>query len=108
MEKKYKNILEFNKIQDMLADCTTNSISRDMVYKLEPSSDMDEVSKFQEELAYTIKLLLKKGNPDISGLCDVTASIKRGEKGGIFLLSCYTLESYFGIIAVNCSYLAVK
>ena len=83
MEQKYKNILEFNKIQDMLADCTTNEISREMVYKLEPSSDMEEVSGLQKELAYAIQLLLKKGNPDISGLSDVTASIKRGEKGGM-------------------------
>ena len=51
METKYKNILEFNKIQDMLADCTTNEISREMVYKLEPSSHMEEVAKLQEELA---------------------------------------------------------
>ena len=83
METKYKNILEFNKIQDMLADCTTNEISREMVYKLEPSPDMEEVAKLQEELAYAIKLILKKGNPDISALLDVTAPIKRGEKGGM-------------------------
>lgn len=83
METKYKNILEFNKIQDMLADCTTNEISREMVYKLEPSSNMEEVAKFQKELAYAIKLILKKGNPDISALQDVTTPIKRGEKGGM-------------------------
>lgn len=83
MEQKYKNILEFNKIQNMLADCTTNDISRNMVYKLEPSADVEEVSKLQEELAYSIKLLLKKGNPDISALSDITAAIKRGEKGGM-------------------------
>ena len=59
MDQKYKNILEFNKIQDMLADCTTNDISREMVYKLEPSADMEEVSKLQDELSYAIKLLLK-------------------------------------------------
>ena len=29
-----------------------------------------------------ITLLLKKGNPDIYGLVDITASLKRGEKGG--------------------------
>ena len=83
MELKYKNILEFDKIQKMLADCATNDISREMIYNLEPSSDMDEVSKLQEELAYAIQLLMKKGNPDISNLVDVTASIKRGEKGGM-------------------------
>lgn len=83
MEQKYKNILEFDKIQKMLADCATNDISREMVYNLEPSSDIDEVTKLQEELAYAIQILLKKGNPDISGLSDITASIKRGEKGGM-------------------------
>ena len=83
MEQKYKIILEFNKIQNMLADCTTNEISKDMVYKLEPSSNMDEVSRLQEELSYAIKLLLKKGNPDVASLVDITAAIKRGEKGGM-------------------------
>lgn len=83
MEQKYKNILEFNKIQKMLADCATNDISREMIYNLEPSADIYEVTKLQEELAYAIQLLLKKGNPDISGLSDITASIKRGEKGGM-------------------------
>ncbi|MEE1043456.1 MAG: hypothetical protein UH854_05780, partial [Clostridia bacterium] len=83
MELKYKNILEFDKIQKILADCATNDISREMIYNLEPSSDIGEVSRLQEELAYAIQLLLKKGNPDISNLIDVTASIKRGEKGGM-------------------------
>ena len=82
MEQKYKNVLEFNKIQDMLADCTTNDISREMAYSLEPSSDIDEVQSLQEQLGYAINLLLKKGNPDIYGLVDITASLKRGEKGG--------------------------
>ena len=82
MEQKYKNVLEFNKIQDMLADCTTNDISREMVYSLEPSSDIYEVQNLQEKLGYAITLLLKKGNPDIYGLVDISASLKRGEKGG--------------------------
>lgn len=82
MEQKYKNVLEFNKIQDMLADCTTNDISREFVYSLEPSSEIDEVQSLQEQLSYAINLLLKKGNPDIYGLVDITASLKRGEKGG--------------------------
>ena len=83
MEQKYKNVLEFNKIQDMLAGCTTNSISSEKAYKLEPSSDAGEVISLQEQLAYAINLILKKGNPDISGLEDITSALKRGEKGGM-------------------------
>ena len=82
LEQRYKNVLEFNKIQEMLANCTTNEISREMVLCLEPSSDIDEVKALQEQLSYAINLILKKGNPDISGLCDITAAVKRGEKGG--------------------------
>ena len=83
LEQRYKNVLEFNKIQEMLANCTTNEISREMVLCLEPSSDIDEVKALQEQLSYAINLILKKGNPDISGLCDITAAVKRGEKGGV-------------------------
>lgn len=82
MEQKYKNVLEFNKIQQMLADCTTNEISREKALSLEPSDDADEVRRLQDELACAIGLIMKKGNPDISGLKDVTAALKRGEKGG--------------------------
>lgn len=83
LEQKYKNVLEFNKIQDMLAGCTTNSISSEKAYKLKPSSDAGEVISLQEQLAYAINLILKKGNPDISGLEDITSALKRGEKGGM-------------------------
>lgn len=83
MENKFKTVLEFNKIQKMLADCTTNEISRQKALELEPCDDFDEVTRLQSELACAVGWIMKKGNPDISGLKDVTASIKRSEKGGI-------------------------
>lgn len=83
MEQKYKNVLEFDKIQNMLAEHTTNDISRSYVYELEPSTDTDAVKQMQHELSFAVGLLLKKGNPDISGLKDISSSLKRGEKGGV-------------------------
>jgi len=83
VEERYKKILEFNKIQDMLADCTTNEISREIVYRLEPATDIGEVEVLQAKLGCAMELIFKKGNPDISGLHDITSSLKRGEKGGM-------------------------
>lgn len=83
MENKYKDTLEFNKIQNMLADLTTNEMSRSLVYKAEPSADISEVLSLQEKLACMIDLVMKKGTPDISGVHDISSALKRGEKGGI-------------------------
>ena len=83
LEEKFKNVLEFNKIQKMLADCATNPISSEKAISLGPSHDTEEVRRLQEELACAVGLIMKKGNPDISGLKDVTASLKRAEKGGV-------------------------
>ncbi len=83
MEQKYINVLEFNKIQQMLAECTTNEISSKKATSLAPSDNIDEVRQMQDELYCAISLIMKKSNPDISGLKDVTASLKRAEKGGV-------------------------
>ena len=80
MENKYKDTLEFNKIQNMLADLTTNEMSRSLVYKAEPSADISEVLSLQEKLACMIDLVMKKGTPDISGVHDISSALKRGEK----------------------------
>lgn len=83
LEQKYINTLEFNKILDMLSNCATNDISRDMLYKTKPSTDTEQVKKLQNELSCAVNLLQKKGNPDMHGICDITQSLRRGEKGGI-------------------------
>lgn len=83
MEQKTLNVLEFNKILEMLKLEATNDLSRKKVDELFPLSDIDAIQTLQDELSEVISLLLRKGSPRIAGMKDITVALKRSEIGGI-------------------------
>ncbi len=83
MEQKTLNVLEFNKILEMLKSEATNDLSRRKVDELFPLSDINTIQTLQDELSEGISLLLRKGSPKIAGMKDITSALKRSEIGGV-------------------------
>jgi len=83
LEQKTLNVLEFNKILEMLKSEATNDLSRKKVDELFPLSDIYAIQTLQDELSEVISLLLRKGSPKIAGMKDITSALKRTEIGGI-------------------------
>ncbi len=82
--KKVLKILEFDKILDRLQEYTDSEAVKKKIYKLEPTSDIDEARKLQRETTESSSTLLKLGSMPVSlSVRDVRSSVKRAEQGGI-------------------------
>jgi len=87
LDIKTLKTLEFNKIQKMLRDEASFDMSRLLVDDMQPSSSFDEVTLLCNELACAIDLIFKKGNIKANGLAELSAPLKRIEKGGVLSIS---------------------
>lgn len=98
MNQKSLQILEFDKIIDMLVKYASSEAGRRMCRELVPSSDPEEIRNWQQETADALSRIFQKGSISFSGLSDPEASLKRLEIGAALsiqeLLSiCSLLET---------------
>lgn len=78
---KYEKILELDKILEMLADKTSNEISRKMALGLRPETS---ISRVREELVKTseaLSLSLRFGTPSFYGFRDMCMALRRVKSG---------------------------
>ncbi|USK69440.1 endonuclease MutS2 [Peribacillus asahii] len=83
MHQKALNTLEFTKIKEQLVSHCTSSIGKDKVVQLAPSTDFDEVVRWQEETDESAKVLRLKGNVPLGGIFDIRPHAKRAQIGGM-------------------------
>ena len=82
--KKVLKILEFDKILDKLQEYTDSEQVKKRIYKLEPTSDINEAKGWQRETTESSSTLLKLGNMPVSlSVSDMRNSVKRAEQGGV-------------------------
>ena len=82
--KKVLKILEFDKILDKLQEYTDSEQVKKRIYKLEPTSDINEAKERQRETTESSSTLLKLGNMPVSlSVSDMRNSVKRAEQGGV-------------------------
>ena len=81
MNGKYFNVLEFNKIVELLKDRTSSSLGMEMVEKLEPSCDFDEVEHMLHETSEARSILIKRGHVSMGGIHDIESKAKRADIG---------------------------
>ena len=74
--------LELDRVLEQLADCAGSADGKERCRKLRPSSDLDEVCSMLEQTTAASDLCTRKGNPSFSGVCDVSASLERADRGG--------------------------
>ena len=82
MNDKTLKVLEYHKIVKKLIDKTESQLGKDMTKKIKPSTNIDEIEYLQRETEEALSLIIKKGNPPLYGICDVSGELKKAEIGG--------------------------
>ena len=81
MEKRTLEVLEFNKIIEILAGYAVTVQGKEIVRALVPHSDMDVVEQALKETDEAVRMICSKGNPPLTGLHDIRPSLRRLEMG---------------------------
>ncbi|MGN2271364.1 endonuclease MutS2 [Priestia megaterium] len=82
MQSRIFHVLEFNKVKEQLQKKVASSLGREKVANLIPSTQYEEVAKWQEATDEATTVLRLRGNVPLGGIFDVRPSVKRAEIGG--------------------------
>lgn len=82
MNDKTLRVLEYNKIVERLIEKAESQLGKEMAEKIKPSTNIDEVEYLQRETKEALKLIIKKGNPPLYGIYDISNELKMAEIGG--------------------------
>ena len=83
MNSKSLNILEYNKIINLLSAKAGSKSGREKCEALLPSNDFDEVISSQQNTEDAVSRILKNGSVSFAGNKDISGSIIRLEKGSM-------------------------
>ena len=83
MHQKALKTLEFTKIKEQLISYATSFIGKEKAQQLAPSTDFDEVVRWQEETDEGAKVLRRKGHVPLGGIFDIRPHAKRAQIGGM-------------------------
>jgi DNA mismatch repair protein MutS2 len=78
-----ESLLEFPKVQEMLAGRTHFFLARELAVEARPSYDADEVERLQSETAEAGLLIDSRGDIGLTGLRDPRPAITRAALGGL-------------------------
>ncbi len=82
MNQKTIKSLEYNKIIDMLIEMAESELGRNRIKEIEPLRDLKEIEHLQNQTEEAYSLILKRGNPPLFGIHNISPEIKRVEIGG--------------------------
>jgi len=82
LQSRIFHVLEFNKVKEQLQKKVASSLGREKVANLIPSTQYEEVVKWQEATDEATTVLRLRGNVPLGGIFDVRPSVKRAEIGG--------------------------
>lgn len=85
MDKALK-VLEYDKIIEMLLDLTQGELARDLVENLEPSNDIDEVRRMQEETSEAYRVLVRYGDIDYSDASHIKHLVSKASLGSMLFI----------------------
>ena len=74
--------LELNQVLSQLSDCAGSTLGRAACLALKPTSDLEDVRAMLDQTTAASDLITAKGNLNFAGVCNVTASLERAERGG--------------------------
>ena len=85
MDKALK-VLEYDKIIEMLLDLTQGELARDLVEKLEPSNDIDEIRRMQEETSEAYRILVRYGDIDYTDATHIKHLVSKASLGSMLFI----------------------
>lgn len=87
MEAKALKTLEFDKILKRLSDFAVMESTKDEIMKIMPAKSLKAAVKMQSETKEAVAVLVKCGSLPIVCAADVTASLKRADRGGTLTMA---------------------
>ncbi|QAS53995.1 endonuclease MutS2 [Halobacillus litoralis] len=94
MNQRILHVLEFKKIIEQLNAQTASSLGKEKTAGLKPSSDIDQVRKWQMETDEAAQVLRLKGHVPLGGIFDIKPSLKRTTIGGVLsAMECLDIAS---------------
>lgn len=87
MEAKALKTLEFDKILKRLSDFAVMESTKDEIMKITPAKTLKAAVKMQSETKEAVAVLVKCGSLPIVCAADVTASLKRADRGGTLTMA---------------------
>ncbi|WP_400242707.1 endonuclease MutS2 [Niallia sp. JL1B1071] len=83
MQERVLKTLEFDKIKAQLMEHVSSSLGRSKVAELIPSTDYNEVVRWQDETDEAAKVYRMRGTIPLDGIYDIGAHVKRSSIGGM-------------------------
>ncbi|MCP3030518.1 endonuclease MutS2 [Halobacillus sp. A1] len=94
MNQRIFKVLEYNKIKNQLIDQAASSLGKEKAAAVKPSTELEEVVRWQQETDEAAQVLRLKGHVPLGGIFDIKPSIKRTMIGGILsALECLDIAS---------------
>ena len=85
MDKALK-VLEYDKIIEMLLDLTEGELARDLAENLEPSNEIDEIRRMQEETSEAYRVLVRYGDIDYSDASHIKHLVSKASLGSMLFI----------------------
>lgn len=83
MQQRVLKTLEFDKVKAQLQNFASSSLGSQLISKLEPSINIDEIVYLQEGTDQGATVIRLKGNVPFGGIRDIRSSLKRSKIGGM-------------------------
>lgn len=83
MNDKTLRVLEYNKIIQKLISKTESSLGVSLAEELKPALNINEVIQLQNETDEGTRIIIKRGNPPLRGVHDISSEIKHAEIGAV-------------------------
>ena len=87
MREKTLNILEYDKITDMLAEKAGSGMAKRVISELEPAGDVSEIRERQCETTEAVRLINNKGPLPVGGFYDIEEVVSFAAKGGTLTMA---------------------
>lgn len=82
MNDRTLRVLEYDKIIESLMEKAESQLGKDMVRGIKPLTNLEDVEYLQRETKEALALIIKKGNPPLFGIFDISHELKMVEIGG--------------------------
>ncbi len=83
MDDRTLRVLEYNVIIDRLVSCAQSELGKELCAGLKPSTQPDEIKAMLKETSDGVGLIMRMGNPPLSGIHDIRGSLKRAALGSM-------------------------
>lgn len=87
MEEKTLNILEYNKIIEMLRDKAGSEMTKKVISEIRPLNDATEIREKLSETTEAVRLINFKGPLPVGGFYDIAESVSFARKGGTLTMA---------------------